>query len=417
MSQAADDAPHGAPQGASSTTDDEMIAKLGLGRSGTRHRIVRWTITLLVVAAIAIAIYYGVRGAANPPLSYRTEAARQGDLVVTVTATGTLQPRNQVDVGSEISGLLRTVAVDFNDAVVAGQTLAELDTDLLDAQVLKSQAGLDSAEATVREAEATLAEARANAARMETLANRNIASSQELDAARAAAARAEASVSIAQAQVRLAEAALESDIATRAKAVIRSPIDGLVISRNVEPGQTVVASLQAPVLFTLAEDLTLMDLHLDVDEADIGQIAVEQAAQFSVDAYPNRRFNAQLTAVRFAPQTTQGVVTYEALLSVDNPELLLRPGMTATADITTLERADALLVPNGALRFTPLESDGAPEAPEPSAPDERVVWVLDGSTPTPALVTIGISDGRATEVLDGPIAPGDPLIVDIVRPE
>lgn len=397
--------------------DDEMIAKLGLGRSGARRRIMRWAIALLIFAAIAAAIYYGVRGAANPPLTYRPEEVRRGDLVVTVTATGTLQPRNQVDVGSEISGLLRVVAVDFNDRVVAGQTLAELDTDLLDAKVLQSQASLDSADATVREAEATLAEMRANASRMETLAGRNIASSQELDAARAAAARAEASVAIAQAQVRLAEAGLESDIATRAKAVIRSPIDGLVISRNVEPGQTVVASLQAPVLFTLAEDLTLMELHLDVDEADIGQIASDQAARFSVDAYPNRRFDAALTAVHFAPQSNQGVVTYEALLSVDNPELLLRPGMTATADIITLTREDALLIPNGALRFTPLASDGVPEAPEPAAADQRVVWILDGGSPAPALVTIGITDGRLTEVLDGPLEPGDPLIVDIVRPE
>jgi len=397
--------------------DDELIAKLGLGRPGAKRRILRWAILLLVAGGIAAAIYYGVRGAANPPLGYRTEEARRGNLTVTVTATGTLQPRNQVDVGSEISGRLRTVAVDYNDRVTAGQTLAELDTDLLDAKVLQSQASLDSAEATVREAEATLAEARANASRMETLAGRNIASSQDLDATRAAAARAEASVAIAQAQVRLAEAALESDIATRAKAVIRSPIEGLVISRNVEPGQTVVASLQAPVLFRLAEDLARMELHLDVDEADIGQIAAEQAARFSVDAYPNRRFDAVLTEVRVAPRSTQGVVTYEVLLEVDNPGLLLFPGMTATADITTLERNEALLVPNGALRFTPLPEDGAPEAPEPAAADERVVWVLGNGTPAPALVTIGISDGRVTEVLDGPIEPGTPLIVDIVRPE
>lgn len=405
MSRAADDA------------DEELIAKLGLGRSGARRRVVRWAILLLVACGIAAAIYYGVQGAANPPLTYRTEEARRGDLTVTVTATGTLQPRNQVDVGSEISGRLRTVAVDYNDRVTAGQTLAELDTDLLDAQVLQSQASLDSAEATVREAEATLAEARANASRMETLAGRNIASSQDLDATRAAAARAEAAVAVAQAQVRLAEAAHESDIATRAKAVIRSPIDGLVISRNIEPGQTVVASLQAPVLFTLAEDLARMELHLDVDEADIGQIAAEQAAQFSVDAYPNRRFDAMLTEVRVAPRSTQGVVTYEVLLAVDNPGLLLFPGMTATADITTLERADAVLVPNGALRFTPLPEDGAPEAPEAAAADERVVWVLDNGTPAPVVVTIGISDGRVTEVLEGRIEPGTSLIVDIVRPE
>ncbi|MEZ5667069.1 MAG: efflux RND transporter periplasmic adaptor subunit [Alphaproteobacteria bacterium] len=397
--------------------DDQAVARmLGVGRSSARRRALRWTVAVLALGALAAGVTYWLRGAANPALDYRTEAVRQDDLVVTVTATGTLQPRNQVDVGSEISGRVSRVLVDYNDTVGAGQVLAELNTEQLDAQVLKSEAALASAQATVREAEATLAEMRANASRMETLAQRNIASTQELDAARAAAARAEASVAIARAQVSLAEAALELDIANRGKAVIRSPIDGLVISRAVEVGQTVVASLQAPVLFTLAEDLAKMELHLDVDEADIGQVLEGQSATFGVDAYPNRRFDATLTSVRFAPQTIQGVVTYEALLSVDNPDLLLRPGMTATADIATTTRPAAVLIPNGALRFTPPEPIDAQAVPATAA-DERVVWALDGGTAAPLVVRVGISDGLWTEVLDGPVEPGDPLIVDIVRPE
>ena len=375
-------------------TDQEVVAALGLDQSTLRRRIVRWGVVFFVLATIGIAIFYWVRSAANPPLEYRTVAATIDDLVVTVTATGTLQPRNQVEVGSEISGRLAEVLVDFNDPVSAGQPLARLDTEQLDAMVLQSEASLASARATVREAEATLAEMRANASRMETLAQRNIASPQELDAARAAAERAEASVAIARAQVSLAEAALESDLANQAKAVIRSPINGLVISRDVEPGQTVVASLQAPVLFILAEDLGQMELHLDIDEADIGQIEQGQEAKFSVDAYPNRRFDAELTSVRFAPHTVQGVVTYEALLAVDNPALLLRPGMTATADIATMERPGALLVPNGALRFRPVDPEQAGEEPAPEREDQKVVWTLDNGTPVPALVTIGISTAK-----------------------
>lgn len=402
---------------ANTDADAEVLAKLGLGRSGLRRRVLRWAIGLAIVAAVATAIYYQVRSSANPSLSYRTTDARTGDLVVIVTATGTLQPRNQVEVGSEISGRLVEVLVDFNEAVRRGQPLAILDSEQLDAQVMMSEASLESAQATVREAEATLAEARANASRVEALAQRSIASPQELDASRAASARAEASVAIAEAQVGLAEAALEVDMATQAKAVIRSPIDGLVISRNIEPGQTVVASLQAPVLFTLAEDLRLMELHLDVDEADIGQIAEQQAAQFTVDAYPNRRFDADLTSVRYAPRTVQGVVTYEALLAVDNPDVLLRPGMTATAEIATERRDGALLIPNGALRFAPVDPDLESAAPQPEAADQRVVWLLDGGTPEPVLVTVGISDGQWTEVVEGPIGEGAALVVDIVRPE
>lgn len=397
--------------------DSEVVAKLGLERSSGLHRLVRWLVIIAVLAAIGLGIFFWIKSTANPPLTYRTVAAHIDDLVVTVTATGTLQPRNQVDVGSEISGRLTDVLVDYNDPVTAGQPLALLDTEQHDAQVMRSEASLESARATVREAEATLAEMRANASRMETLAQRDIASTQDLEAARAAAARAVASVAIAEAQVSLAEASLESEIATQAKAVIRSPIDGLVISRSVEPGQTVVASLQAPVLFTLAEDLTLMDLHLDVDEADIGQIAVHQTAQFGVDAYPNRRFDAQLTSVRYAPQTIQGVVTYEALLAVDNPDLLLRPGMTATAEIATQTRSDALLVPNGAVRFSPPESEVVAAPPVPTAPDQRVVWAMQDGAPTPILVSIGISDGRWTEIVEGDITAQTDLIVDVVRPD
>ncbi|MGF1623309.1 MAG: efflux RND transporter periplasmic adaptor subunit [Alphaproteobacteria bacterium] len=398
------------------SADSEVMERLGLGRSHTRRRVLRWTIAVLVLAAIVIAVFYWVRSAANPELAHRTTEARIGDLVVTVTATGTLQPRNQVDVGSEISGRLAEVLVDYNQPVTIGQALAMLDTEQLDAQVMRSEASLESARATVREAEATLAEMRANASRMETLAQRNIASPQELDAARAAAARAEASVAIARAQVSLAEASLEADMATQAKAVIRSPINGLVISRNIEPGQTVVASLQAPVLFTLAEDLRQMELHLDVDEADIGQIEADQSARFSVDAYPNRRFDAELSQVRYAPRTVQGVVTYEALLSVDNPELLLRPGMTATAEIATEHRREVLLIPNGALRFAPVDAEAVAAAPVPDQPDQRVAWTLESTTPAPVLITIGITDGQWTEVTAGPIAAGTPLVIDVVRP-
>jgi HlyD family secretion protein len=380
---------------------------------------------------------------------YVTQKVTQGSINVTVTATGNLQPRNQVDIGSELSGTMRLVNVDVNDEVQAGQVLASLDTARLRAQVLQAESSLASAQARVTQTEATLKEARANyqrLAKLRELSDNKLPSQQDLDVSEAAVARGEGETVAAKASVAQAQASLTTIRTDLGKAEIRSPINGVVLVRSVEPGQTVAASLQAPILFTLAEDLKKMELHVSVDEADVGSVEIGQRASFSVDAFPNRNFSARITQVHFASNNTQkaaansnsptatGVVTYETVLEVDNSELLLRPGMTATAQILTTSINDAVLVPNAALRFTPegvelpFPGGGAngqnargplgPLMPQmggrPRNNNNREsgggqggggsrrparAWIIENGKPELAMFRPGATDGRVTQVL------------------
>jgi HlyD family secretion protein len=398
-------------------------------RSARRRRVWRWAAlagALIAAAAIVALVDIG----RERPVRYVTAKAERGDLTVTVTATGTLQPTNQVDVGSELSGIVKSVEVDFNDRVKIGQPLARLDTARLESQVLQSEAALGAAQARLREAEANEDELRRRLARAQELSQREFVSEEALVTAQAAHKRALAARSSARSQVKQARAALEVDRTNLAKAVIRSPVDGTVLARKVEPGQTVAAALQAPVLFTLAEDLTKMELHVDVDEADVGAVAPGQAASFTVDAYPGRSFPSQVVEVRNAAKTVSGVVTYETVLGVDNAELLLRPGMTGTAGITVQKLADALLVPNAALRFAPPAPEVREErslvsrllprpprrattAPAPGRGREQQVWVMREGQPAPLAVTAGATDGRMTQVVAGELRPGMEVLTDV----
>ena len=394
--------------------DDSVAENLGLGGASRRPLHRRRSVWMAVVLALLGLAYFG-KTLMPPPVGYETSAARRGDLIVSVTATGTLEPINQVQVGSEISGIIEIVHVDFNDAVEAGDVLAHLDTDQLEARVRQSKAALQAAEAAVQEVQATLNETRAKATRVAALHERQLASVEDLEIAGAAAARSEATLASARAQVEVRRAALEAEQTTLEKAAIRAPIGGVVISRAVEAGQTVAASFQTPVLFTLAEDLTRMELHLDIDEADIGRVREGQTATFAVDAFSRRRFPGTITSVRVAPRTVQGVVTYEALLSVDNPDLALRPGMTATAEITTDQRHDVLLVPNAALRFTPPVSRIDAEHNGRPSEQRRRVWALWEGKPVQIPVSVDASDGRWTEVTAGELEAGQALLVDIAE--
>jgi HlyD family secretion protein len=362
-----------------------------------------------------------------------------------VSATGNLEPTNQVDVGSELSGIIETVEVGHNDQVTVGRMLARLDTDKLDAQVLQSKAALESAKAQVLQAQATLKEKKLELERLKKayeLSGGKVPSHYDLDAAEAALARAQADEAGAKAQVAKAQASLKAEETDLAKTVIRSPINGIVLSRDVEPGQTVAASLQAPVLFTLAEDLTQMELHVDVDEADVGQVKEGQEAAFTVDAYPEMTFPARITQVRYSPQDTGGVVTYETVLKVDNSKLLLRPGMTATAEITVQKVTNGLLVPNAALRFTPparneVKEEKQPDSgtvmsklmPRPRRPQKtssdnrsntagtatnKHVWTVNDGHLVSIPVKTGATDGIMTEIIEGDIAPGMELVVAVV---
>lgn len=368
-------------------------------------------------------------------IAFRTQELATDRLVVTVNATGTLQPTNEVEVGSELSGIVDTVLVDYNDRVAKGQVLARLDTLKLSAEALQSKARLAAAEALLKERRASAVEAGTALQRMDAVrvaSSGRVPSRQDYDAASAAAARAKAQVASAEAEIEVARAKLEFDSTNLAKADIRSPIDGVVLSREVEPGQTIAASLQAPKLFTLAEDLTKMELEVDVDEADVGQVREGQDANFTVDAYPDRSFPARITQLRYASETVNGVVSYKAVLQVGNADLALRPGMTATADIVVATVASALLVPNEALRFVPpvetrddrgllqklMPFSRRLSEPVPGAArtgDRRTVYRLQEGKPVAVEIRVGLTDGRRTEVKEG-LDAGSAVIVDSTVP-
>lgn len=396
-------------------------------------------VAALLVLAAALLAWQSGRTAAAP--SYVTEPVQRGTLNVSVSADGTLQPTRSVNIGSELSGTVARVLVDVNDRVKKGQVLVELDTAKLRDQIAKSRATLASAQARVAQAAATTTEAQGNLARLEEvsrLSGGKVPARSELDTGRATLERARADAVSARADVANAQAQLSTDETNLAKASIRSPIDGVVLTRTVDPGNAVAASLQAVTLFTIAEDLSKLQLSVNVDETDVGMVSAGQKASFTVGAYLNRRYPAVVTRVAFGSTTTDNVVTYTTLLTVDNQDLTLRPGMTATASIQTSDRQPSLLVPNTALRFTPSQagdaasasSSGSPSivsrlmprppgnvarrgaTPSAAAGGNRQVWVLREGRPAALRVSVGASDGRRSEVSGNGLAEGDMVIVD-----
>jgi len=335
----------------------EKIAEtLGLSHSHARHlRLKCWVATGLAALAVLFVVFW-LAGSKADEQRYVTQAVRRGNLVVTVSATGTLKPINEVDVGIEVSGTTKTVEADYNDEVKVGQVLARLDTTKLEAQALQSESALVSARAKLLEMEATVDEASSKLAqlnRVYDLSGGKMPSQSDMDTAEATLARAQAAYASQKAIVTQSEATLNANKTDLSKAVIHSPINGIVLKRSVEPGQTVAASMETPTLFTLAEDLKKMKLLVDIDEADVGQVQKGQEATFTVDAYQEQEFPASINMVRFGSETTDGVVTYKAELRLDNSDLKLRPGMTATAVITVKKIEKTLLIPNAALRFVP----------------------------------------------------------------
>ena len=393
----------------------------------------RWPIVAAVAVVLVGGGWYALSGPGSTAVVYQTEEAAKGSLTVEVTATGTVEPTNEVEVSSELSGLVRAVTADFNDTVTNGEVLATLDTDRLDANVTVAEATMAARTADVRQAEVTATETAAAVARAATLLSKQAITQETYDAAKAASERAEAALLTARANLNTASANLKIARNERAKAEIVSPIDGVVLSRAVEVGQTVAASLSAPVLFTLAEDLTQMELQVDVDEADVGKVAIGDRATFTVAAFGDRTFPATITQIRYAPETVEGVVTYMAVLSVDNSDLLLRPGMTATANIVVDEVTDALLVPNAAFRFSPPAAATGPSRgngllgllmPGPPGSNNgvatttvtngegfRTLYVLEDGVATRLQVDAGATDGSRTAVRSGDLAAGDRVIV------
>ncbi|MDO8359437.1 MAG: efflux RND transporter periplasmic adaptor subunit [Devosia sp.] len=353
-----------------------------------------------------------------PAAAFVSEPAARGDIHVTLVATGTLQPTQQVGVASTVSGTIASIDVDYNQSVVKGQALAHLDMSDLEAKLARSLAMVDLQKANGLVAAATLADAEAALKRTEALASGSAVSQRDIDLARTAVQRAEANVASAEAQLKAAEADLQTARNDYAKGVIVAPIEGIVLDINVEPGQAIGTASLGTSLFTIAADLKRLDLEVDIDEADVARVTEGDGASFTVEASPDKPFSGTIRQIRSAPTVSDGVVSYKALIAVDNSAHLLRPGMTATADIAIDDAIGVLTVPNAALRFSPsatapsgVFSSVTPKSTiETDASGEQTVWVLADGKATPVTVTAGLTDGQRTEIASGELKDGDLVI-------
>ncbi|MGZ0656316.1 efflux RND transporter periplasmic adaptor subunit [Coraliomargarita sp. W4R72] len=403
-----------------------------------------YIIGIVLLLGLGLWYFLGQRSQANARgPSFSTQEITRGDIRLTVTATGNLEPTNEVSVGSELSGTTVEVYVDTNDQVTKGQTLARLDTTTLDNQLKASRAALESAKANLTQSQASLKEAEATLARqqeLQRLSGGSLPSKADFATTEAAAERARADLLSSKAAISQAQADVETREYDLSKAIIRAPTDGIVLSRSIEVGQTVAASFTTPELFVIAEDLSEMKLEVAVAEADIGRVASGQNASFSVDAWPDRSFEAVVLKVAYGSEVTDNVVTYETELSVSNEDLSLRPGMTATADIDVAHHQDVLLVPVAALRFTPTPPDQAGRQsttektsfldsllPRPKRPSSQkgnrskqveskqsdgvsTIWILKDNHPKPVKIKLGLSDGRYTEISSDELSEGTQVI-------
>ena len=422
-----------------SQTVEEAMAEVKSGNTRKRRRLSIGFVLLIVLTLCSYLMLHRVKD--ENSMTFQTQVVQRGTLKTSVTATGNLEATNEVEVGSELSGRIVKLTADYNDQVTSGEPLAYLDDSTYLATVAKSKSEVASANANYMQAIATRKANEKKLARYNKtreLTHGKLPSLESLEEAEADLERAVADVAAAQAAIESAEASLESNEADLKKTIIYSPINGIVLSKDVAVGQTVAASLEAPVIFTIAEDLKQMKLVVDVDEADVGLVKEGQSAVFTVDAYPERRFEAKIVQVRFGADENDGVVTYSTVLKVENPDMSLRPGMTATADITVQEIEDTLLLPNKAFRFSLPKPSGAPPAREkrgllsslmPGPPHhpgsdkpveaqlesktgESAVWVLDeNGRPEPVHVVIKATDGVMTAVESAQLTAGSRIVL------
>ena len=392
-----------------------------------RHKTALTLVALLLLCLIVFFLWKRHSADSENQARYETAEVSRGTVAAKVTATGTLSALVTVQVGSQVSGRIAEILVDYNSSVKKGQVLARLDPELFRAALAQEEANRLTARANLNQAAVQSRLTEREYKRSEDLYKRSLASESERDTALAAHERAKAAEEAAAGALAQAQAALNRAQINLSYATIYSPNDGVVISRSVDVGQTVAASLQAPTLFTIAEDLRRMQVDTAVSESDVGKLNQGMEASFQVDAYPRRTFKGTVRQVRNAPQISQNVVTYDAVIDVENPELLLKPGMTANVTFILGRKDDALLVPNAALRFrmdgvaTANDDTNKPErdAAEPAAdaPERRRVWVLKDNRPRPVMLTLGLSDGSRTEVLSGELTEGDLVIVDMEQTE
>ena len=394
-------------------------------------------VSLAVLAVGAGVGVWKLRAAPEPAIRFETAAVERGRLGAHATASGTLSALVTVQVGSQVSGRIEKLFVDFNSTVKKGDIIAKIDPPLFEADVQKARANALAASGSLAKAKAEALNAERQYARIKELRASGLASQSELEASESASLSAKAQVDVAKGSVEQARAALHQAEVNLAYTTIRSPIDGVVISRSVDVGQTVAASLSAPTLFTIAEDLRKMQVDTFVAEADVGKLKAGMAATFTVDAFPGRRFKGALREIRNAPQTVQNVVTYDAVIDVDNSALELKPGMTANVTILVADKEDVLKVPNSAFRFRPpaeLAPSGSASArpprerragppgaasaagtvpadfEQPARSEWKTIWVLRDGRPSPVRIRGGITDGTSTEVVEGELEEGAAVI-------
>jgi HlyD family secretion protein len=373
-------------------------------------------ISCVVVVLLGVGAFVFLRGNGKEA-KFRTEKVTKGDIVMTVTATGTVNAVITVQVGTQVSGTIKSLYVDFNSHVKKGQLIAQIDPSLFEEQVAQSKANLLASKANLEKAEATLVDAKRTRDRNKDLVSKGLIAQSDFDTSDTNYETAKAGVSAARASVGQSDAALKNAHTNLGYTRIVSPVDGTVVSRNVDVGQTVAASFQTPTLFTIAQDLTKMQIDTSVDEADIGKVKTWQEVDFTVDAYPDITFKGKVWQIRNAPITVQNVVTYDVVIQVNNPDLKLKPGMTANVSIVVDRKKDVLKIPNAALRFKPSGKSitATGKRTEKKGPG---VWILDkDNSPKRIPVSLGISDGSFTELVSGEIREEQELIVESLSKE
>lgn len=374
-------------------------------------------IGVLVLAILSVGGYLLLKGKGND-LKYRMEKVARGEIVSTVTASGAVNAVTTVLVGTQVSGTIKDIYVDFNSRVKKGQLIAQIDSATFEAQVEQARANLLSAQANLEKAEAALLDAKRGMDRSRELFSKNMVAKSELDTSETNHETAKAQVSVTKAQIAQAEAALKIAETNLKYTRIVSPVDGTVVSRNVDVGQTVAASFQTPTLFNIAQDLTKMQINSSVDEADIGKVKVGQPVEFTVDAYPDTTFKGRVSEVRNAPVTVQNVVTYDVVVKVNNPELKLKPGMTANVSVIVSSKKEILRISNAALRFRPEEMRNKDKTRKNGSNKDNTrekgsrVWIIEEGNPKRVKVTTGISDGSYTELASDDLKEGQEVIVE-----
>lgn len=366
---------------------------------------------LIAVIILGVVLFF-VFNNSNGKQKFITDKVTRGDIKSTVSSTGTVNAVTTVQVGTQVSGTIQKLFADYNSLVKKGQLLAQIDPSILEAQVGQAHANLLSAKASLEKSQVMLRDTKTTLERNKILYAKNFIAKSDLDTSETNFLSAMAQIKVAEAQVQQTQAALDSSSINLKYTKIVSPVNGTVISRNIDIGQTVAASFQTPTLFTIAQDLTKMQIDTSVDEADIGKVKALQKATFTVDAYPELPFKGKVSVVRNAPITVSNVVTYNAVIAVDNTGLKLKPGMTANVSIETESRQNVLLVPNAALRFKPATSAESPDQKRAKQPKGPAVWVLENNKPKNVKITTGISDGNYTEVASGELTEGQLVITD-----